>query len=680
LGRAQRGNAPTQIDIRDKTLYVFRTKWKSDTDKKAGVAVGKKVGGFLYLHRNAVGHADRTLLDALRVAEAAAGDFEWNVAKLSKGRVSLLTYEDFDAHAFPALLHAVAVDLASGQAAATDYSGRDNPPILHRKELLIAPDDPRMPAFRAVTRKAEEHGLFADPKAIGTRRAWEAKVSAAGLKISGPSLLDERSETISVARDKTAISRPGLSAPMAVMLRTGIVRKDFTVFDYGCGRGRDVEILGENGFNAFGWDPAHRPGGPRKAADVVNLGFVVNVIENKYEREETLKAAWSFATRVLVVSAMLVHKADVRGQTPHGDGFITSWSTFQKYFTQDELLSWVSETVGHRAVSLGQGIVGVFRDEDLEQEAFFSQRSRAAAIAERLRIPRRERATRLQRPGFAERISAELETLWQLSVELARMPAELEVPAHVSTSLAKKHASFKRVIAALEETYDLGGLEAVAAARRDDLLVFGALSLFPGSPRFSKLPQRMQRDVRHFFGSHSKFVAESTMLLMKLREPKAVYEALEASAATGSATLSNGILSFQTNKVDELDPLVRIMVGCGSIVSPGLLETDVVEIGPAISRIRGYSCENYTSAIPLVAMTIFVDLAIPFAKVTKQDGLVLYGKSRFMHRDDPGLGKQLQLERLLKKAKVVDEKNLGPSAKTLSGLLSRKKMFSTDRS
>jgi DNA phosphorothioation-associated putative methyltransferase len=53
-----------------------------------------------------------------------------------------------------------------------------------------------------------------------------------------------------------------------------------------------------------GWDPSHRPDGPRRPAGaVVNLGYVVNVIEDPAERGETLRRAWSLAGRVLVVSA-----------------------------------------------------------------------------------------------------------------------------------------------------------------------------------------------------------------------------------------------------------------------------------------------------------------------------------------------------------------------------------------
>ena len=55
-------------------------------------------------------------------------------------------------------------------------------------------------------------------------------------------------------------------------------------------------------------------------ADVVNLGFVLNVIEDAHERVETLRAAWSFAKRALCVSVMVQGRAFTSGQKPHRDG------------------------------------------------------------------------------------------------------------------------------------------------------------------------------------------------------------------------------------------------------------------------------------------------------------------------------------------------------------------------
>ena len=266
-------------------------------------AVGKRIGGALYIHKEALGLLAEEA-DKVEKAESMAPAVCWNIAKIEKSTVSLLQYEPFEID-FPALLTSTRVDLLSGTVTQTDYKKRANPPILHRKELLLAPDDPRLPKFRALTSAAEDHGLFVEVNKIGTRAAWSAKIAAAGLTLRGGRLLRDEEEHHVVARHKTAIVRHDLSKPMQLMMRVGLVTPQRSLFDYGCGQGEDVQALVSQGFDAFGWDPHHAATGVRKPADVVNLGFVLNVIEDPRERVETLKAAWGFATQALCVSVMI---------------------------------------------------------------------------------------------------------------------------------------------------------------------------------------------------------------------------------------------------------------------------------------------------------------------------------------------------------------------------------------
>ena len=107
-----------------------------------------------------------------------------------------------------------------------------------------------------------------------------------------------------VARHRTAIKRYDLSRPVKRLLERGLLRKDDTFFDYGCGHGMDVEGLTSMGYQAAGWDPAFRPSAPKTPASVVNLGFVLNVIEYPEERAATLRNAFVLSERLLLVSTM----------------------------------------------------------------------------------------------------------------------------------------------------------------------------------------------------------------------------------------------------------------------------------------------------------------------------------------------------------------------------------------
>jgi hypothetical protein len=162
-----------------------------------------------------------------------------------------------------------------------------------------------------------------NPKRIGYRRQWLALVREKGYRIEGHALLPLGNEESDLRRGRRVrihrhtgwqASRHSLrlvatdfSAPVQSLARCGFLDGRYRLFDYGCGRGDDVRGLRENGLNASGWDPYYAPDNPIHSADIVNLGFVINVIEDFDERLDALTRAWSLTERLLVVSVMLVN-------------------------------------------------------------------------------------------------------------------------------------------------------------------------------------------------------------------------------------------------------------------------------------------------------------------------------------------------------------------------------------
>ena len=51
------------------------------------------------------------------------------------------------------------------------------------------------------------------------------------------------------------------------------------------------------GMEASGWDPAFFPTESKRPAQVVNLGFVLNVIGKPAERVSVVREAWALANR-----------------------------------------------------------------------------------------------------------------------------------------------------------------------------------------------------------------------------------------------------------------------------------------------------------------------------------------------------------------------------------------------
>jgi DNA phosphorothioation-associated putative methyltransferase len=165
------------------------------------------------------------------------------------------------------------------------------------------------------------------------------------------------------------------------MLQDGLLTSGETFFDYGCGFGDDIKNLSEQGFRCSGWDPAFCPECPRTPSDVVNLGYVVNVIEDAGERRSTLQAAWALSRKLLIVSARLKNEADPLLTNSFADGVVTRWNTFQKYFDHSELQAWIEESLQTDAYSAAPGIFYVFR-ESANAESFAERRQRRRVYVE----------------------------------------------------------------------------------------------------------------------------------------------------------------------------------------------------------------------------------------------------------------------------------------------------------
>lgn len=146
--------------------------------------VGKRLPGALYVHRSAL----RGLPDAvrfylrcvLRPSVGAGGLPPWNILKihLRVRKVSLLYYPDFSHAGHPALEHSLVMDLETG-VWTFRREKRDNPPILHRKELMVLPGHPMREAWTTVTAREEKLGYYEQPARIGRRRGWEQMVQIA---------------------------------------------------------------------------------------------------------------------------------------------------------------------------------------------------------------------------------------------------------------------------------------------------------------------------------------------------------------------------------------------------------------------------------------------------------------------------------------------------------------------
>lgn len=301
------------------------------------------------------------------------------------------------------------------------------------------------------------------------------------------------------------------------------------------------------GYDAGGWDPVLRPRHDRQKAPIVNIGYVVNVIENPAERQEALRRAWALAEQILVVSARLTLEAkSLRETTDYEDGCLTSRGTFQKFFEQQELRQWIDLTLEVSAVPAAPGVFYVFRDEQARTQ-FLASRYRR-----RLAAPRLTKSAEL----FA-RHEALLSPLMSFLGERGRLPNddELENASELVTVFGSIRKAFRVVLYATDEA----DWDAVRDERSRDLLIYLALSQFEGRPPLGTLPLPLQRDVKAFFSTYKQACMEADTLLYSLGQPGVVDQACQDSSI---GKLTPTALYVHETALPELSSVLRLYEGC----------------------------------------------------------------------------------------------------------------------
>ena len=143
---------------------------------------GKHVAGFSYYHSDLIVQVPGAWEFVQKTRRLFKPRSDFNVVRLSHSRLSFLLYEGFSLP-FPALCTSLFCDLASGASRFTDFSRRRNPPILHRKELLLPADHPLVPDAVRLTRRLEDSGAFTGVRTISTRECWRSRLAALGLTL-----------------------------------------------------------------------------------------------------------------------------------------------------------------------------------------------------------------------------------------------------------------------------------------------------------------------------------------------------------------------------------------------------------------------------------------------------------------------------------------------------------------
>jgi len=437
-----------------------------------------------------------------------------------------------------------------------------------------------------------------------------------------------------IQRHRTAIGRAGLSRPIRLALESGLITPERTVFDYGCGRGQDVHRLGQFGIESSGWDPLHRPDAPQEPADVVNLGYVVNVIEDAKERQQTLERAWSLSRSMLVVAARLDIEEKRLDAEVYADGLRTRRDTFQKLYAQQELRDWVAGVTSTTPVPAAPGVLFVFRDE-ADRQAYLASR-----------YLRRRGAPKVRKSDKVyEEHRATLEPLIEFLTERGRLPRRHELQN--INDLEREVGTIRQAFALLRRVLGENAWSEVREERVTELLIYLALEKFAGRPKYSELPEVLQLDIKEFFSSYRSACEQADELLLAAGNQEQREQTMQESRVgkfTGNA------LYVHIDALHELPPILRVYEGCARQYVGDLEGGNIVKLHRSSPKVSYLIYPEFRKdPHPAIQGSLVVPLGNPNIRYKdysdSRNPFILHRKEDFVSAQDPERRKYERLTR-----------------------------------
>jgi DNA phosphorothioation-associated putative methyltransferase len=357
---------------------------------------------------------------------------------------------------------------------------------------------------------------------------------------------------------------------------------------------------------------------------VVNLGFVLNVIDRPEERVETLRDAWALAGQVLVIAVRPEWELrQVEGRR-YGDGVLTVKGTFQKFFGQEEIRALIETVTGVSPVAAAPGVFYVFRDEMRGQDV------RARLIRTRVALPpmsSSESRFQLHRDVLAPLIA--------FVEQRGRLPLNEELPNW--QAVERVFGSVKRAFTLVRRVEGDARWAVARTAAEENLIVFLALAAFRGRPRMMELSEGLRADIKALFGNYKVACRNADAALFGLGDRAELDRHLTSSPV---GKVLPDALYVHATAVPSLDVVLRLYEGCARSLVGDVPGGNVVKLGRGARRISYLAYPEFDrDPHPRLHASMRVDLqsfGVRYSQFTElHNPPVLHRKEMFVTRDYP---------------------------------------------
>lgn len=209
-------------------------------------------------------------------------------------------------------------------------------------------------------------------------------------------------------------------------------------------------------------------------------------------------------------------------------------------------------------------------------------------------------------------------------------------------------------------------LETARKLRQDDLLVYFALGMFEKRKPYRHLEPSLQRDIKALYADYGTVQQAATELLFKIAQPEHIDTACRDAASRGLGWhIENESLQLHTNLVEQLPPILRVYIGCGTALYGDITSAELVKIHIRSGKLTLMRFDDFLGkALPKMMSRVKIlfhqqDFHL-FEYGDEFEPPYLYLKSRFMIEEMDGYSEQVAFDNQLEALNLFDFSDYGP--------------------
>jgi DNA phosphorothioation-associated putative methyltransferase len=232
--------------------------------------------------------------------------------------------------------------------------------------------------------------------------------------------------------------------------------------------------------------------------------------------------------------------------------------------------------------------------------------------------------------------------------------------------LTQSFGTVSKALHFMLDQFDEALLEQARQNRIDDLLTYFALQTFSKRRAYKHLETSLQKDIKAFFGDYKNAMATAQSVLFQIGKSELIATACLQATEQGLDHLDEEeALHLHTRVVEQLPALLRIYMGCATVLYGDIEQTDLIKIHSQSGKLSLMRYDDFQKqALPCLLERVKINLREQTFDLYQYGEdykpTYLYIKSRYINEEFPNYAEQLGFDEQLQALSLFDLSGYDP--------------------